>query len=95
MDNQNRNDMERINIDHDLHQVIEPKIQLNAQIVGRLRFQRFLAEQGKFDNKPLSVPRGDVLLMLPSEEIKKYAMQEADKKGMALAQPQSQYEQQH
>ena len=52
--------------------------------MNHLRFMRRLMEAGKFDRKPLSMPRGDNVFRLSDVEIRDYAMQQAD------AQPNSQ-----
>ena len=73
--------MERPRIDHDLHQVIEPVIELTPKVLGRLRFMRHLAEKGKFDNKPLGLPSGDAAKLLGID--------------VPIPFPRTQFEQQH
>jgi hypothetical protein len=52
-----------------------------------LRFLRFLAERGRFSNRPLSVPMGDNVKKLTEPEIRDYAMKQADSMGDKLALP--------
>lgn len=78
--------------DTELQMFVEPP---RDSSMNHLIFMRGLMEQGKFGRQPLSQPRGDNIFRLTDSQIKDYAMKEADKRGMALAAPQSQYEQQH
>lgn len=74
---------ERLPMDHDLHQVKEPVIELTPTVLGRLRFMRHLAEQGKFSNKPIGPTSGDAARLLGIDH------------PIPLPQPKTQFEQQH
>lgn len=61
---------------HDGGQFVEPPKDFKS--MNHIQELRWRAEQGFFGPKPLSAPRGELLFRLSDQEIKNYAMKQAD-----------------
>ena len=73
--------MKELPMDHDLHQVKEPTIELTPTVLGRLRFMRHLIEKNRLEHPAAGLPSGDAARLLGMDN--------------PIPFPKNQFEQQH
>lgn len=52
--------------------------------INRLRFFRYLADNGRLEHRPVGMPKGEFVFKLPNEEIARFVRLEAQAQRPAL-----------